>query len=72
MIYLRKYRTIQGDTWDIIAYREYKNIGGERLLHELINVNPEYVDTVIFPAGVVLNVPDIDIPRPSTLPPWVD
>mgnify|MGYP002855566330 CR=1 FL=1 len=69
---MRTYRTIQGDTWDIIAYREYKNIGAERLLHCLIDANPEHVGTVIFPAGVVLNVPDIDIPKSDTLPPWVD
>lgn len=69
---MRTYRTIQGDTWDIIAYREYSNIGGERLLHHLIEANSDYVDTVIFPAGVVLNVPDIDIPKSDTLPPWVD
>mgnify|MGYP002852995129 CR=1 FL=1 len=69
---MRKYRTIQGDTWDIVAYRVYPDIGGEKLLHYLIDANSDYIDTVIFPAGVVLNVPEIDIPKPSTLPPWVD
>lgn len=69
---MRKYRTIQGDTWDMIAFREYPALGGELLMSALIDANPEYVDTVIFPAGVVLNVPDIEVPAVRTLPPWVE
>lgn len=69
---MRSYRTIQGDTWDLIAFRMYPDIGGERLLHELIGANPNWTDTVIFPAGAVLNVPEIEIPKSNTLPPWVD
>ena len=69
---MRKYRTIQGDTWDIIAFREYQGLGSERLLHVLIDANPDHAGTVYFPAGVILDIPEIEIPRTNTLPPWVD
>lgn len=67
---MRKYRTIQGDTWDKIAFREYKGVGGEKLMTSLIDNNSDYVDYVIFPAGIVLNIPDSDIPEIKSLPPW--
>ncbi len=62
------YTTMQGDAWDSIAYRLW---GDERLFMELVNANPDHLDTVIFPAGVKLNVPE----RPTAaikleLPPW--
>ena len=67
---MRKYRTIQGDTWDLIAYRVYKEYGGENLLDILMDYNPEYIDYVVFPAGIVLNVPEITVPVIENLPPW--
>lgn len=62
--------TIQGDTWDILAYRLY---GNERLMHILINANIQHRKTVLFPAGIVLNVPEIDTTSAEyeqNLPPW--
>ena len=67
---MKTVKTIQGDTWDILAYRLY---GNERLMHILINANIQYRKIVIFPAGIVLNVPDIDTTSPqyeANLPPW--
>lgn len=64
---MRKYRTIQGDTWDMIAYREY---GNENLVSVLITANEEYCDYVKFPAGIIIDVPDVENSAPSTLPPW--
>ena len=63
------YITIQGDTWDAIAYRLW---GEERLFMELVQANPEHLDVVLFPAGVALRVP----PAPDRiiaqeLPPWM-
>ncbi|UQZ90699.1 phage tail protein [Deltaproteobacteria bacterium Smac51] len=62
------YVTVQGDAWDAVAYRLW---GNERLFMELIKANPDYMDTVIFPAGVELVIPS----RPEDLvkmelPPW--
>jgi len=65
---LTSYTTIQGDTWDLIAYLEY---GDELQMHWLIEANPQHRETVIFPAGVVLNVPDIGEPSRAPAPPWV-
>ena len=67
---MRKYKTIQGDTWDLIALRVYPKIGGEKLLDILLEYNPEYIDTVIFPANVILSIPSADIPVITTLPAW--
>ena len=65
-----KYRTIQGDTWDIIALKTYPNLGGEKLMPTLIEANPEHRETVIFEANIVLEIPTVDIPVVSSLPPW--
>lgn len=64
---MRKYVTVQGDMWDLISYKMYKN---EHYVAELISANTQYRDVVIFPANCVLDVPDIDIKSPSGLPPW--
>lgn len=64
----RSYITIQGDAWDTIAYRLW---GDERLFMALAQANPEHMDVLTFPAGVVLRIP----PAPARvikqeLPPW--
>ncbi len=68
---MRKYRTVQGDTWDLIAYREYAGYGGEKLTSELICANPEYAETVIFGAGAELEIPEAHVPVSKSLPPWM-
>jgi phage tail protein X len=65
-----KYRTIQGDTWDIVALKMYPELGGEKLMHILLEANPAHRETVVFEANVVLDVPTADIPVVSSLPPW--
>lgn len=67
---MRTYRTVQGDTWDIIALRMYPKLGGEKLMNRLLSINPEHRDTVIFTADVLLQIPDVDIPVVSSIPPW--
>ncbi len=67
---MRKYRTQQGDTWDLIALRMYPKVGAEKLMNILIEANADYIDTVIFPANIILDVPDVDVPVVSVLPPW--
>ena len=64
------YRTIQGDTWDLIALRMYPKIGAEKLMDVLLEANPEHMHTVIFPANVILNIPEVDVPVISSLPAW--
>ncbi len=61
------YTTISGDTWDIIAYKVYDD---EMYMDVLIKANLEYKDIYIFPAGVTLVIPEIDLEVSDTLPPW--
>ena len=67
---MKTYRTVQGDTWDLIALRMCPKIGGEKLMDVLLEYNPEHIKTVIFSANVILNIPDVDIPVISSLPAW--
>ena len=68
---MRKYKTVSGDAWDLIAFREYSGYGGEKLTSELIAANTEHIDTVIFPAGIELVIPEANVPMSKSLPPWV-
>jgi phage tail protein X len=54
----------------MIAYRVYPNVGREMCMSVLLGANEGRRETVVFPAGIVLSVPDIDIPVVSKLPPW--
>jgi phage tail protein X len=42
------YTTIQGDTWDLIAYKLY---GEEKYMKNLIEANWPLLDVLIFPSG---------------------
>ena len=50
----KTYQTHQNDHWDSISKRVY---GSEHLMHILIEANPMYRMVAIFPANVMLNVP---------------
>ena len=67
---MREYRTVQGDTWDLIAYKYYEKSGRELMVSEVIGNNPEYIDEVIFSAGSVIELPDAESGS-MTLPPWM-
>lgn len=60
-------RTIQGDTWDILAYRAY---GNEHLMNILLAANPDLVDVAVFSSGTRVAVPDVQEPAESAPPPW--
>lgn len=65
------YTTVQGDTWDSIAYRLW---GEERHMDSILACNPEYSDVLVFPAGMSLCLPDtstVKITKTSELPPWM-
>lgn len=61
------YTTVQGDTWDIIAFKVY---GEERYMSRLIEANLEHINTFIFKSGIEIICPDIEDKLPSSLPPW--
>ncbi len=65
------YTTTQGDTWDGIAFRLW---GREHLMSALMRANPDHTDVLMFPAGVVLDVPEVNVNaiQPITeLPLWM-
>ena len=65
---MKTYRTVQGDRWDGIAY---KTMGNSLYMDKLILANPQYKETYLFPAGIILNIPDIPEPEPAAgMPPW--
>lgn len=52
----------------MIAYKVY---GKEKYAKELVEANLNYVETVIFSAGIVLNTPEITTSTDNnSLPPW--
>ena len=64
----KTYYTIQGDMWDGIAKKLYDDESG---VNALLEANQQYADIVVFPAGIILDVPDYEKPTPTNLlPPW--
>ncbi len=61
------YSTIQGDTWDVVAL---KTLGSEMHMSRIIERNIEQADTIVFPAGVKLIIPDVEPEASVLLPPW--
>lgn len=61
------YKTIEGDTWDLISYKVY---GNEKYIKEIYQANIEYAKIAIFEGGIELKIPILEIKEVSTLPPW--
>ncbi|MDF2984881.1 MAG: phage tail protein [Eubacterium sp.] len=63
----KTYITVQGDMWDSIAFTQ---LGDAAYTDKLINLNHQYINYYIFPAGIMLLLPDIIEEAVDTLPPW--
>lgn len=63
----KTYTTIQGDTWDLIAYKLY---GSEKYMKNLIEANWPLLEVLVFSSGTVLNVPDIPEDSDEDAPFW--
>ena len=62
------YTTKSGDTWDGIAFDLY---GNEQQAQTLIRANTAYINMIIVPGGIVLEVPEAQIlPELDKMPPW--
>jgi len=61
------YTTIQGDTWDLMAWKLY---GDEKHMKTLIEANWSLIRTLVFSAGTEIKVPDISETPADTLPFW--
>ena len=65
---MREHITVEGDTFDGLALMYYNE---ERLASTIMQANPDHCDTLIFEAGILLYIPDINtVEMPDTLPPW--
>lgn len=66
---IRTYTTIQGDTFEKIAWNE---LGDSGSMGDIIKANRQYMYVAVFEAGVELVIPEIE-KAPVTLentPPW--
>ena len=61
------YTTRAGQQWDEIALEVY---GDEENADVLMQANPQELGTYQFPAGVVLNTPELTEEQTTELPPW--
>ena len=64
----KEYITQEGDTYDALAVDFYED---ELMASHIIQMNPRYMETLIFEAGIMLRIPVLEnSERPATLPPW--
>ena len=61
------YTTIQGDTWDMIAYKVY---GKEACMAKLIEANDDFAHIAVFSSGVKIVCPSLEPQASKILPPW--
>lgn len=66
---MKTYITQQADSWDLLAFLFW---GSEYLLTDLVEANQKYRHYIIFPNGIELNVPEIELDDDSELPEWLD
>lgn len=66
---MKTYVTKQDDKWDGIAHTQ---LGDVAYTDKLMLKNQKYLGYYVFPAGIVLELPDITVTVSSTdaLPPW--
>lgn len=67
----RTYTTISGDEWDGICYKFYGE-GAEKHMDKVMKANPDHNQLAVFPAGIVLNMPEVNtIQESENKPPWM-
>lgn len=65
---MKIYKTIQGDTWDMISYKVY---GNGMYMDRLIKANRQYMNIYEFSAGVILTIPESSVESSdNTSVPW--
>ena len=64
----KKYTTVSGDTFDIIAYKLF---GNEKYAELLMEANFPLLDYIVFPSGIEVSIPDVgDEKTEVDLPEW--
>lgn len=68
---VKVYKTVSGDTWDLISYKLF---GSEQYFHQLMRANLNLLSIAVFDSNVPIIVPEIDVSNnnvdKSKLPPW--
>ena len=64
---MNTYTTRQGDTWDGIAYSQ---LGDCAYTKDLMWANQKHLGYYVFPAGIVLTLPQKSAASKSAAPPW--
>lgn len=65
--YMKQYRTVQGDTWDLIAKKQY---GDEKKLDILMMNNFSLLNYVVFSAGILVDIPELPDEAQQGWPEW--
>lgn len=53
----KKYTTVSGDTFDIIAYKLF---GNEKYAELLMEANFPLLDYIVFPSGIEMSIPEVE------------
>lgn len=64
---IKTYTTISGDMWDQITADQ---MGSVLYMDKLIKANAKYAAVFVFPAGIVLTIPEVEDEENLELPPW--
>jgi phage tail protein X len=68
---VKVYKTVSGDTWDLISYKIY---GSEQYFHQLMRTNLNLLSIAVFDSNIPIIVPELDTSinadNISKLPPW--
>ena len=62
---MNTYTTVQGQTWDQIAYEVFKN---EYMCDKIMDLNRDKLNIFVFPAGVEILLPDKEDTLKQTVP----
>ena len=68
---VKVYKTISGDTWDLISYKLY---GSEQYFHQLMRANLNLLSIAVIDSNIPIIVPELDTSTnavdTSKLPHW--
>ena len=63
------YTTVQGDTWDTIAYAVF---GEEKYASDIMEENNDLLDILVFDGGEIVSIPELEIEETQDLPSWLE
>lgn len=64
---MRTFKTTQNQAWDQVSKENY---GDEKSMGGLLPVNTAEMDALLFSGEMELAIPEIEVKRVTSLPPW--